>query len=61
MTNNFNIDSFDLTGLFTALAQEDFYRAADLPKSFTGESPRAVAMLAVARTVLDKKQKASPR
>lgn len=56
MTNNFNVDSFDLTGLFTALAQEDFNRAADLPKGFTGESPRAVAMLAVARTVLNKKQ-----
>jgi hypothetical protein len=61
MTNNFNVDSFDLTELFTALAQEDFNRAADLPKGFTGESPRAVAMLAVARTVLEKKQKASPR
>jgi hypothetical protein len=61
MTNNFNVDSFDLTGLFTALAEEDFNRAADLPKGFTGESPRAVAMLAVARTVLNKKQKAEPR
>jgi hypothetical protein len=61
MTNNFNVDSFDLTGLFTALAQEDFNRAADLPKGFTGESPRAVAMLAIARTVLEKKQKAEPR
>ena len=61
MTNNFNVESFDLTGLFTALAKEDFDRAADLPKSFTGESPRAVAMLAVARTVLDKKPKAEAR
>jgi hypothetical protein len=61
MTNNFNVDSFDLTDLFTALAQEDFNRAADLPKGFTGESPRAVAMLAVARTALNKKQKTSPR
>lgn len=61
MTNNFNVDSFDLTGLFTALADEDFNRAADLPKGFTGESPRAVAMLAVARTVLKKKSKAEPR
>jgi hypothetical protein len=61
MTNNFNVDSFDLTDLFTALAQEDFNRAADLPKGFTGESPRAVAMLAVARTVLNKKPKVEPR
>jgi hypothetical protein len=58
MTTNFNVDSFDLTDLFTSLAREDFNRAADLPKGFTGESPRAVAMLAVARTVLNKKPKA---
>jgi hypothetical protein len=61
MTNNFNVDSFDLTGLFTALAEQDFNRAADLPKGFTGESPRAVAMLAVARAVLNKKPKALSR
>jgi hypothetical protein len=61
MTNNFNIESFDLTGLFTALAQEDFNRAVDLPKGFTGESPRSVAVLAIARTVLDKKQKPAAR
>lgn len=61
MTNSSTVDSFDLTGLFTALAEDDFNRAADLPKGFTGESPRAVAMLAVARTVLGKKQKAEPR
>ncbi len=61
MTNNFNVDSFDLTGLFTKLAEEDFNRAADLPKGFTGESPRAVAMLAVARAVLNKKPKADAR
>jgi hypothetical protein len=60
MTNNFTVESFDLTGLFAALAQEDFNRAADLPKGFTGESPRAVATLAVASTVLNKKQKAEP-
>jgi hypothetical protein len=53
--DNSTIESFDLTGLFTALAEDDFNRAADLPKGFTGESPRAVAMLAVARTVLSKK------
>jgi hypothetical protein len=61
MTTNFNVESFDLTGLFTSLAQEDFNRAVDLPKQLTGESPRAVAVLAIARTVLDKKQKAQPR
>ncbi|MEK6280617.1 MAG: hypothetical protein AABN95_09725 [Acidobacteriota bacterium] len=59
MTNNFNIESFDLSGLFTALAQDDFNRAVDLPRGFTGESPRAVAVLAIARTVLDKKKVAA--
>lgn len=57
MTNNSTVESFDLNGLFTALAIEDFNRAVDLPKGFTSESPRAVAMLAIARTVLDKKRK----
>ena len=61
MTQNQTVDSFNLTGLFTALAEDDFNRAADLPKGFTGESPRAVAMLAVARTALAKKQKPEPR
>lgn len=57
MTQNHSVASFDLAGLFAALAQEDFNRAADLPKGFTGESPRAVAMLAVARAALEKKVK----
>jgi hypothetical protein len=60
MTNNNSVESFDLTGLFTALAEEDFNRAADLPKGFTAESPRALATLAVARTVLNKKPKTTP-
>ncbi|MFN2456218.1 MAG: hypothetical protein ABR577_18610 [Pyrinomonadaceae bacterium] len=61
MTNNFNVDSFDLAGLFTALAHEDLNRAVELPRSFTGESPRSVAVLAVARTILDKKRKTETR
>lgn len=61
MTNNFTVEGFDLTGLFTALAQDDFNRAVDLPKGFTNESPRSVATLAIARTVLDKKQKPEVR
>jgi len=61
MTNTFSVEGFNLAGLFTALAREDFNRAADLPKGFTGESPRAVALLAVSRTALEKKLKAEPR
>jgi hypothetical protein len=52
MTQNFNVESFDLTGIFAALAREDFERAAALARTLKSESPRAVAMLAVARSVL---------
>ena len=61
MTNNFTVENYDLNGLFTALAQDDFNRAVDLPKGFTGESPRSLAVLAIARTVLDKKEKTPVR
>ncbi|HKO97994.1 MAG TPA: hypothetical protein VJU86_13435 [Pyrinomonadaceae bacterium] len=57
MTNNFRVENYDLNGLFTSLAQDDFNRAVDLPKGFTGESPRAISVLAIARTVLDKKER----
>ncbi|HYE15775.1 MAG TPA: hypothetical protein VD968_15130, partial [Pyrinomonadaceae bacterium] len=33
MTNNINVESFDLTGIFAALAREDFDRAANLARS----------------------------
>ena len=52
---NFNVESFDLAGLFGSLAKEDFNRAVESAKSFTGESPRATATLAVARAALNKK------
>ncbi|HYE12878.1 MAG TPA: hypothetical protein VD968_00365, partial [Pyrinomonadaceae bacterium] len=55
MTNNINVESFDLTGIFAALAREDFDRAANLARSLKSESPRSVATLAVARTALEKK------
>ena len=54
MASNTSAQSFDLTDIFTRLAQEDLQRAADLARTFEGESPRAFATLAVARTVLGK-------
>jgi hypothetical protein len=54
MTQNDDIESFDLTGVFAALAREDFDRAAALARTLKAESPRSVAMLAVARSVLVK-------
>ncbi len=43
----------DLAESFTALAQDDFYQAMDVSRNFTGEAPRALVNIAVARAVLD--------
>jgi hypothetical protein len=48
------VSSFDLNDIFAKLAAEDLQRAVELAKAFDGESPRAVATLAVARAVLAK-------
>lgn len=55
MASSSSAQSFDLTDIFTKLAREELQRAADLARSFEGESPRSFAMLAVARSVLDNK------
>ncbi|HEX6185259.1 MAG TPA: hypothetical protein VFZ44_15345 [Pyrinomonadaceae bacterium] len=55
MTQNINVESFDLSNVFAALAREDFDRAAALARTLKSEGPRAVATLAIARSVLVKK------
>ncbi|HEV2761520.1 MAG TPA: hypothetical protein VGV38_00900, partial [Pyrinomonadaceae bacterium] len=55
IVNSSSADSFDLAGVFAALAKEDLDRALQLARAFTGEAPRAAATLAVARAVLEKK------
>jgi hypothetical protein len=55
-TTNFDVESFDLNGIFGLLARDDLFRAVELAKSFTGDAPRATATLAIIRAVLDKKQ-----
>jgi hypothetical protein len=55
-TTNFDVESFDLNGIFGLLARDDLFRAVEFAKSFTGEAPRATATLAIIRAVLDKKQ-----
>jgi hypothetical protein len=47
--------SINLAGLFGMLAKADAYRAADMATSIKNESPRAVALLAVGRSVFDSK------
>ena len=53
-------EDFDLLGAFKALAHDDLLRAVQLAKNLTGESPRAVATLAIARSVLEKPTTGSP-
>jgi hypothetical protein len=55
MSSSNSAQSFDLTDIFTKLAREELQRAADLARTFEGESPRSFATLAVARSVLDNK------
>lgn len=57
MMNTYGAPDFDLLGIFRALAKADLYRAIDSAKSFTGEASRANATLAIARAVLEEKQK----
>ena len=42
----------DLTDVFTKLAQQNFYQALDVSKTFQADAPRALAIIAVARAVL---------
>ena len=56
IVNTSSADSFDLAGVFAALAKEDLDRALQLARAFAGEAPRAAATLAIARAALDKKR-----
>jgi hypothetical protein len=55
-----NAEEFDLLGLFRGLSKDDFNRAVEMAKSFTGEGPRAVATLAIARAALEKNSQETP-
>jgi hypothetical protein len=55
MTQNSDVESFDLAGVFASLALDDFDRAAALARTLKSEGPRSVATLAIARSVLVKK------
>ena len=54
--NNATAEDFDLLSVFRHLARADLLRAIQLAKTFTGEAPRAVATLAIARSVLEKRK-----
>ena len=55
--NNSDVPDFDLAGLFSALAKDDYDRAVELTRGFTGQAPRATATIAIARAVLNEKKK----
>jgi hypothetical protein len=57
MMRSSNATDFDLLGIFRTLAKNDLYPAIEAAKNFTNEVPRANAILAIAGTVLDEKQK----
>jgi len=45
-----------LTDLFASLAEDNFYQAIDVARTFSGEAPRAMVMISVARAVFDEKR-----
>jgi len=57
VVTNATAEDFDLLAVFRHLARADLLRAIQLAKTFTAESPRAVATLAIARTVLEPNQR----
>ncbi|MEK6283188.1 MAG: hypothetical protein AABN95_22765 [Acidobacteriota bacterium] len=55
-------DPADLSESFAALAQDDFYQAVDVGRNFSGDAPRALVAIAIARATLeDKKQAANSK
>ncbi|HZN01513.1 MAG TPA: hypothetical protein VFB70_19065 [Pyrinomonadaceae bacterium] len=58
--NDANAPDFDLLSIFRHLARADLLRAVQIAKTFTGEAPRAVATLAIARSVLEKRKEREP-
>ncbi|HSQ23139.1 MAG TPA: hypothetical protein VLN44_01950 [Pyrinomonadaceae bacterium] len=48
---------FDVAGIFTKLANEDYEKAVELARGFQNQAPRANAVIAIARFVLEEKKK----
>jgi hypothetical protein len=51
---SYGTQNFALKSLFRKLALEDFFQAIDTARNLNGEGPRAVAMIAIANSVLQK-------
>lgn len=48
-------ENFDLPSMFRTLTKEDYQRAVGLAQSFEADSPRATALISIAREVLSEK------
>jgi hypothetical protein len=46
----------DLTQVFETLTKEDFYQTLDAARSFSGDAPKALAMISVGRAMFEKKK-----
>jgi len=55
--NQHGVDDFNVSGIFVKLAEEDYDKAVELARGFKGEAPRANAVIAIARAVLNEKKK----
>src|SRR6266536_576768 len=52
-----SVAEFNVADLFTLLTKEDYGRAVELARGFEREAPRASAVIAIARAVLEEKKK----
>lgn len=52
-----SVADFNVNGVFTELAKEDYERTVELVRGFEKEAPRASATIAIARTVLEDKKR----
>ncbi len=50
-------DDFNVSGIFGELAKDDYNRTVELARGFDREAPRASAVIAIARAVLEEKKK----
>jgi hypothetical protein len=51
-----SVADFNVAGIFTELAKEDYNKAVEVIRGFQREAPRASATIAIARTVLEDKK-----
>ena len=56
VATNATAEDFDLLTVFRLVSRADLLRSIQIARGFTGETPRAVATLAIARSVLEKRE-----